>query len=451
MPVLTVPSIEKYAKKKVRREIPDTKAVGLFLIIQPSGSKSWALRFRRPDGRTAKMTLGPVDLSVKEVEVEPKIGEPLTLGQARQLAATIARQRARNLDPIVEHAAEKDRQRKAAIAAIADAFGACSKEFFIKYRTSPKRGGKRPRRWREDAALIGLEYPLDCDPAKVEPVVVKGSLADLWATKPVSQITGHDIHTVITEARKRGDGRARKLFSALSTLFGWLLEEHRRVAINPCIGVFCPKPPESRDRVLSDDEIRWFWLATERVGAPAGALLKVLLLTGCRLREVSGMVRSELPDADWTIPGNRTKNNRPLSLSLPPLALQIIDSVPHIGDTCVFTVNGRKPLSNFSGLKRQLDAEMAKIAGHAVKPWRLHDLRRSMATGMAKLGVPLPVTEKLLNHVSGSFAGVAGIYDRYEYADEKADALRRWARHVEGLVTDKPDNVIGMASKRGRK
>jgi integrase len=448
MPVLTVPSILKYKAQKARREIPDAKAVGLFLIVQPSGSKSFALRFRRPDGRSAKMTLGAVDFADRETAEEPEIGAPLTLAQARQLAATIARQRARNLDPIVEHAAEKDRQRKAAIAAVADAFGACSKEFFIKYRTSPKRGGKRARRWREDAALLGLEYPLDCDPAEVEPVVVKGSLADLWSAKPVSQITGHDIHTVITEARKRGDGRARKLFSALSTLFGWLLEEHRRVVSNPCIGVFCPKPPPDRERVLSDDEIRWSWHATDRVSAPAGALLKLLLLTGCRLREVSGMVRSELADADWTIPGNRTKNNRPLSLSLPPLALQIIDSVPRIGDTYVFTVNGRKPLSNFSGLKRQLDAEMTKIAGHAVGPWRLHDLRRSMSTGMGKLGVSLPVTEKLLNHVSGSFGGVAGIYQRYEYADEKTKALQRWAAHIEGLVSGKPGNVIGISPGR---
>ena len=118
-------------------------------------------------------------------------------------------------------------------------------------------------------------------------------------------------------------------------------------------------------------------------------------------------------------------------MPLPRLALDVIASAPRVGDSYAFTVNGRKPLSNFSELKRELDAAMAKAAGKPVKPWRLHDLRRTFASNLAALGVALPVVERLLNHVSGSFAGVAEIYQRYEFAPEKAEALARWAAHLE--------------------
>jgi integrase len=100
----------------------------------------------------------------------------------------------------------------------------------------------------------------------------------------------------------------------------------------------------------------------------------------------------------------------------------------------VFTTNGHTPVSGFSVAKRQLDAAIAKIAGHAIPEFRLHDLRRTFASGLAALGVQLPVTEKVLNHVSGSFGGIVGVYQKHEFTAEKAEALQRWASHVAGLV-----------------
>jgi integrase len=443
MPALTAISVKAYRPQKKRREIADSKAVGLFLIVQPSGKKSWAVRLRRPDGRPAKLTLGVVDLADKETADEATLGAPLSLAQARQLAASIARERARGVDVVAKHQTDKARQRDAAAIAHADAFVACAREFFVDHKTKRQ---IRPRRWREDAAVLGLKYPLGSDPTTTEPGIIKGGLADVWRDRLVTQIDGHDIHSVVTEARKHGsDGRARKLFAALSVFFSWL-QRHRRVTANPCAGVFRPGPPPSRERVLSDDEIVVFWHATDRLSAPAGALFKLLLCTGCRLREASGTKHADV-DADgvWIIPGNRTKNGRSLSLTLPPLVLDIIASVPVIEGEAgfVFTLNGNKPIANFSATKRQLDEEMTKIAGKPITSWRLHDLRRTAASGMAALGIQLPVIEKILNHVSGSFGGIVSVYQKHEFKAEKAEALARWAQHLQGLVVGQA-NVVKM-------
>jgi integrase len=450
MPVLTAASVAKYRPQAARREIPDARARGLHLIIQPSGKKSWALRLRRPDGRTAKLTLGPVDLSETETGDEPVQGAALTLGQARELAARIDRQRVRGVDVVAEHKAAEQRQQAAAADRAANSFAASLREFFIEHRVSPRRGGGRPRRWHEDAATLGLRWLPGSDPVVVEPKIIPGGLADVWADRPVAEIDGHDIHTVVDEARKHGnDGRARKLYAALSGLFEYL-QRKRRVTVNPCAGVHRPSRPPSRERVLSDDEIVTFWRATDRMGA-AGGLFRLLLISGCRLREAAHMEHAELADDGvWTIPGNRTKNNRPLSLPLPRLALDIVANTPRIGERYVFSLNGRNPIGGYSGLKKELDAHMAEIAGKPIKPWRVHDLRRTAASNWAALSVALPVVEKLLNHTSGSFAGVAGIYQRYSFQPEMTAALERWSTHLRNLTSGKPDNVTELSRKRKR-
>lgn len=448
MPVLTVASVQKYTAQAKRREIPDAKATGLYLVIQPkpSSAKSWALRFRRPDGRPAKMWLGRVEFTDRETEDDPVIGGTLTLGQARELAAQIDRKRKRGLDVIEEQKAAEARKRTAAADRAANTFGTSVREFFIDYRTKRK---ARQRRWRDNAALLGLHYPPGSDPATAEPELIKGGLVAIWDDKPVAEIDESHVLAVVKEARKRGgEGRGRKMHAALSVLFSWLLRE-RRVKANPCASVWKPEPPEPRERTLTDAEIASFWRGCDAIGAPFGPMFQIMLLSGARLREVAGIMRGEL-DANgcWTVPGSRTKNGRSLSLALPPLAQQIIASVPVIEGEAgfVFTTTGNTPVSGFSRAKKLLDAAIAKSAGHALANWRLHDLRRTFATGMAKLGVALPVVEKLLNHVSGSFAGIVGVYQKHEYTDEKREALARWAAHVAGLV-DGRANVVVMRKR----
>ena len=293
----------------------------------------------------------------------------------------------------------------------ANTFGACAREFFAEYRTKHK---QRPRGWRADALALGLRYPLGSDPATTEPEVIKGGLAAIWDTKPVAEIDANDVHVVVTDARKRGipglgrrnDGtsetRGRRMHAALSVLFRWLVRQ-RKIASNPCTGVDRPSAPPDRERVLTDAEIVAFWHACDQIGSPFGPLFKILLLTGARLREAANMTRGELgADGVWTIPGSRTKNHRPLSLPLPPLTRQIIAA--RAGDRGrgrlrVHHQRSHAGVAASAKAKRQLDAAMAKVAGHAVPAFRLHDLRRTAASGMAALGVALPVIEKTLNHV----------------------------------------------------
>jgi integrase len=449
MPALTVPTILKYRPTAKRREISDTKAKGLRLVVQPTGRMSWIVRLRRPDGTSAKISLGPLDISDKDTTDDPVHGAPLTLGQARQLAAEIDRKRMRGIDVVAELKTAALRKRADAKDRSANTFGAAAREFFADYLT--KKWQARPRRWRDNAAVLGLRYPSD---AAAEPIVIKAGIAEIWADKPIAEIDAYAIHTVVDEARRHnGSNRARKLHSALSVLFSWL-QRHRRVTINPAAAVWRPPPPASRERLLNDAEIKIFWKACDRVGGVYGPLYQTLLLTGARLREVSDMRHAELIDGVWTIPGNRSKNHRALSLTLPQLARDIIAAVPvppQGSSEFVFTANGRTPVSGFSKPKRHLDAEMTKIAGKPVAPFRVHDLRRTFASGLAALGIPLPIIEKTLNHISGSFGGVQGIYQRYEFSDEMEEALQRWAVHIEVLTSDKPSNVAELAPRAPRK
>src|SRR5262249_51556818 len=157
----------------------------------------------------------------------------------------------------------------------------------------------------------------------------------------------------------------------------------RRIEANPCASVHRPETAQARDRVLDQDEIARFWAASDKVGEPFGAALKLLLITGARLNEVSGMTRTELnDDGMWSIPGARTKNKRPHIVPLPLLARDILEHVSRIEGGFVFTTTGRSPVSGWSKIKARLD-ELMGDAPH----WRLHDLRRTAATTMAEIGV----------------------------------------------------------------
>jgi integrase len=434
---LTAVAVKNHLLGKERREIPDGGCKGLHLVVQPSGAKSWALRYRRPDKRPAKLTLGTVfEIEGKkpEPENEPVIGGHLTLAAAHRLVAALRHQIAQGRDPGAAHKAEKERRRAAAVEGAANTFGAAARDFVEQYAS------KEVRRWKEQARLLGLR-PEDLT------LIPKG-LADRWGERPIAEIDGHDIYALIDETRRCGapglerrsegptEARARAMLSCLSRMFKWLAKRGR-VSHNPCAAVHRPEAPKARDRVLTDAEIVGFWSATGAEREEVSALLRLLLLTGCRLNEVARMTRAELSDdgATWNIPGARTKNGRPHVVPLPPLAREIIASVPGRGEA-VFATN------SWSRIKHRLDAFMA------IPPWRLHDLRRTAATGMAELGVAPHVVEAALNHVSGAKAGVAGTYNRAAYAAEKKAALERWADHVTGLTSGRPANVVSM-HKRG--
>ena len=162
---------------------------------------------------------------------------------------------------------------------------------------------------------------------------------------------------------------------------------------------------------------------------------------------------SEL-DADrslWTIPAERVKNGVEHTVPLSPWAKEIIAGLPRIaGSDFCFSTTGVTSISGYSRAKRSIDAGIAELNdGTPIPPWILHDIRRSVASGMARLGVQLPVIERILNHISGpSFGGVAGIYQRHNFSDEKRHALERWGTHVADLVSDyRSQNVVRLEAR----
>jgi len=461
---LTDAACRKYVPGRKRRRIRDAGARSLFFVIEPSGHKSFQMRFRTTTGRIGKLTLGPYDASGREVKGELAIGMPLTLAAAHSLATDLHRQRALGRDVIADHRAAKHRKRTEIENRDANTYTAAVRSY-VREHAQP-----RTRNWRATAQLLGLSYD-NGD----EPTTTKGGLSERWADRPVASIDEHDIWSVIDEARRVGvpgiavrngglsEARARALFVALSSLFSWL-RRHRRVTANPCAGVPRPANAKARDRVLSADEIRWLWQACEMVDAPRALnaprpfapLLRLLLLTGARVDEAAGMTRSELSDdgAVWNLPGSRTKNKKPHTVPLPPLARQLIASVQGT-ENLIFSTTGTTPISGFSRMKRRLDKAMLAIAKKekrdvTIEPWRLHDLRRTAVTGMAELGIRPDVVELCVNHISGTRAGIAGTYNKSELLPERRAALERWSLHVAGLVEGR-DNIVDLKKPKPRR
>jgi integrase len=188
----------------------------------------------------------------------------------------------------------------------------------------------------------------------------------------------------------------------------------------------------ARDRVLTDEELRQVWQVAGTMGGPFGAMVRLLILTGQRRGEIARLMWSEIDLEKQLIclPRERVKNNRAHDVPLDAQAASLIQAMPRINDRFVFALNSEGPINGFSKNKAQLDA----LLPAEMPPWTLHDIRRTVASGMARLGVSLVVIEKILNHVSGSLAGVVGIYQRHEFADEKRAALQQWADHVDRLV-----------------
>lgn len=257
-----------------------------------------------------------------------------------------------------------------------------------------------------------------------------------WEDLPITQIKRRDVIALLDKVMDRGTpSAARHLFAAIRKLFNWSAERNL-IEFSPCAYVKSPSKSNERDRVLNDNEIRAIWGACEKEGYAFGKLLQFLLVTGQRLREVSNMTWKEidLKEKVWRLPRERVKSNRSHEVPLSSLAIEILESLPRFesvngkneGDNFVFTTTcGRVPFSGFSKGKEQLD-KACKVTG-----WRIHDLRRTAGTNLAKLGVPVSTISKVLNHAS---SGVTAIYNRHSYLLEKTEALEKWANYLKEKV-----------------
>src|SRR5262245_54513265 len=376
---------------------------GLYLVTQPSGAKAWAVRYRI-GGKPAKFTIG----------AWPAFG----VADARREASTILQQVARGEDP-----AHIKRERQIEAASAVDF--ATAARLWVEREQRPKR-----RAWKGTARVIGLAPDADGDF-----VIMRGDVVDRWGKRRLADISRTDVIHLIDEVAARAPYMANRLLAHLKSLFNFLIARDM-VQANPCIGVK-PQPEEARDRILSDDELVRAWHAASDLGWPHGPIVRLLILTGQRRDEVSGMRWAEV-DFDqqlWKLPRERVKNNTAHEIPLSAPALDVLRRLERKSQR-VFLRPGLTQVSGFSKAKARLDTISS------VADWRLHDLRRTVASGMARLGVSLPVVEKVLNHTSGSFAGIVGVYQRHDFAGEKRDALDRWAGHVVGLVEGKPANVV---------
>lgn len=402
---LTAQSVDKLKPDASRRlEVPDGLLPGLYLVIQPSGARSWAVRYRA-GGRPRKFTLGPY----------PALG----LGVARERARVVLQAVANGGDParekqIARHAPEiitADRDLVSGLIAV-----------FLERYVQPR---LKPRSAEEVERLFRLH---------VLPV---------WGTRRVQDITRRDVIELLDSIADRGTPiAANRTLAAVRKLFNWAVERSIFHGPSPCAGVGPPSVERSRDRVLSDEELQLVWLAAGRIGWPFGSLIQLLLLTGQRREEVAAMRWSELGEGGrvWILPGTRTKNGQAHHIPLSHIAQDLLAAMPRLGTSdFVFTTTGTRPVSGHSNAKERLDRVIADLAQEqaqardadaavVVHPWRLHDLRRTVASGMARAGVAPHVIEAVLNHRSGIVSGVAAIYNRHDYHNEKRDALEQWSR-----------------------
>jgi integrase len=275
------------------------------------------------------------------------------------------------------------------------------------------------------------------------------------ANKPLSTVSRKHVADAIDRAKCRSEAAARLLFADLRPFFKWT-HEREHLDANPMAGLRAPRPSEARERTLEEYEVKAFWQAAGEASWPFASIYRLLLLTGARREEVAGIKWSEL-DLDagvWMLPGARTKNGRDHRIPLAPQAIAILDrlgitaikaGLGYKDDDLVFSTTGTTSPSGFSRAKRALDARMQAVLGTKFKPWRIHDLRRTCATGMENLGVDTRVVETALNHVSGTKAGIVGVYQRAEHRESVKAAFEAWGRYLASLTQGPcPTNVVPL-------
>ena len=255
-------------------------------------------------------------------------------------------------------------------------------------------------------------------------------------TRHINSITRAELARLIDNITKRSHSVGRNTFSAIRPIFKWAFERGY-IEINPIEGLSPPSVIPARERILDNDELKAIWHAAEKEPFPFNVIVKLLILTGQRRSEVTGMRWSEIEGEIWTIPGstknagNRiTKNRKEHFVHLHPLVLELLEDVPQTHDL-IFTTTGTTAPSGLSKVKRRLDENSG------VTNWRYHDLRRTCATGMASLGVLPNVIEYVLNHRSGVNSGLVGVYQKFEYREERRGAIMAWGDCVQTFMKTK--------------
>jgi integrase len=341
------------------------------------------------NGKTGKLTIGPY----------PAIG----LSEARK-AATEARGLVdRGIDPASTKRASIAALRPA-MASDPNAFETVAKNFIAKHVAT----------FSQSHAYNAKAY--------------LARAVDHWKGRRIASITRRDVREFLEGIN--GKIMPNRVHSVLSKLFAWSIARDI-IEANPCTGIEKAKET-SRERVLNNQELIAVWRASEPLG-DYGRVVRLLILTGARRSEVSNLVWPEIEGDLWKLPRERTKNRVPINLPLSTTALAILGER---GVGRVFRA------IRFADMKRRLDA-----SAELTTPFVLHDLRRSVASGLGDIGIAPHIIEKILNHVT---RGVQGTYQRQTYAPEMRAALDRWGEHIERLIGEGDgatlSNVVSLRS-----
>ncbi|MCW5693640.1 MAG: tyrosine-type recombinase/integrase [Pseudolabrys sp.] len=392
---LNANAIDAVKPGATRKELRDAGSRGLSFIVQPTGHRSWALRFRH-EGERRKVTLGTYP--------------QMSLAAARERASEV------RADP------DKALQVRApASASEADTVAAVWKRFLELHL--------------DDRRLVR-----ESSSKRLKPIF-EANVLPRWKKRLIADIRKSDVIAALDEAQKRGISARNSMRTILSLFFNWAVG--RAIIENaPTAGI--PKLDEkSRERTLAYPELKTIWQGCNSLAYPFGPMFQLLLLTGARRDEIASLEWSEVDlDARYiTIPRERTKTDSEHAIYLTDAALEILKPLPRLKDCkFVFSTTGDSPSSGFSKAKALLD----KIA--PCKAWRLHDLRRTFSTGLVPLGVNEIVIEKALNH---TLKGPLAVYNRHPYTTEKKAAWEIWTTHVGRIVTGEvASNVIPLQPSR---
>jgi len=380
--ILTEQTVRRmHPPRSGRLEVWDAALPGFGVRVTENGRRSWVL-VTRLRGKPIRLTLGAWPAT--------------SLAKARELAREAIHAVARGEDP-------RDRKRAAAGGGPADAFERVAAEFVAKWAKP------RNRTWEETQRILD-KY-----------------VAPEWNGRRLADVARADVVALVDRvAEKHGPIMANRVLAQVKKVFAWALDRGL-VDVHPVARLMPPGKETARDRVLADAEVKKLWATWTAMGYPWGTALQVLLLTAARRGEAEAMRWDEVDFAGklWTVPAERVKVNLPLLVPLSDAAVELLARVPRF-DGCpyVFSTRRNRPVQDWSGAVEDA-TERSGVNG-----WRVHDLRRTVRTGLSRLGVAADIAERVLGHV---IPGVRAVYDRHEYLPEKRAALDRWAAHLAGL------------------
>ena len=377
--VLTAKTIDALKPREKRYEVRDVTLPGFAVRVGKNGQRTFTQKYR---------------FGLKQRRHKLGVYPRISLAEAREKAIEVLRLSDEGIDPTIQH-----RQLNLRVEAVC-------KEFIERYAKPRNRSYKDAER------------------------TLKRELVAAYGEMDIRKITRANILALMDAAIERNKPyQANRILAHTRKFFNWCIERGI-VDASPVAGIKAPTREKPRDRVLDDDELIAILNASANLTHPYRSVVPMLLATAQRRSEVANMRWSEIDfeTKTWVIPAERCKNGKPHSVPLSDYASAMLNEMPRIaGSDFVFTTTGDRPINGFSKFLSRIQE------ASATSEWRLHDLRRTAASAMARASVQPHVIEKVLNHLTGTIAGVSAVYNVWGYSAEKRAALDEWGKYLENV------------------